>query len=192
MRHSSEVWDRGVSIDSLDAACRFVESVWSEEHTPPSRIHGRGVQPDDQSGSPVWSKAFARYMFAHPDEVDIVSQGEADGAVVHRTGPDKYLYRYPLWRALRLLGRREHDRWTKGVPRRPFHPPVVAVLLAMSSASFDPRAVILRYADGTRVPLDMAELFCIGAARKLRGVYTETFVEWTAKSESQQKADDAA
>jgi hypothetical protein len=35
----------------------------------------------------------------------------------------------------------------------------------------------------------MAELFVIGAARKLRSVYAIEAVDWTAKSESQKTAE---
>lgn len=186
MKHATEVWDRGFSIDSMKAACQFVESVWADERVPPVRLHGRGPQPRDLSGAPRWSGQFSAYVFASPDEVQVVVSTDRG---VH---DDRHFYRYPLWRALSILERRDHDRWTKGVPRRPFHPSVVAVLAAMDAYDFDPNRIQLRYADGTRVPPDMAELFVIGAARKLRGCYQEEYVEWTAKSDSQKTAEDAA
>lgn len=186
MSHSTEVWDRGFSIDSMKTACQFVESVWNDERVPPVRLHGRGPQPRDLSGAPRWSRGFAAYVFANPDEVQTVVS--KDRGVVD----ERHFYRYPLWRSLSLLGRRDHDRWTKGVPRRPFHPSVTAVLYAMAHARFVADAVRLRYRDGTRVPSDMAEIFAIGAARKLRGCYQEEYVEWIAKSESQQAAENVA
>jgi hypothetical protein len=182
----TDPWDRGFSIDSLANACIFVETVWNEERVPPSRLHGRGPQPRDLSGAPKWSGQFSQYIFANPSEVQEVTTTERG---VHDT---RHFYRYPLWRALSLLERRDHDRWTKGVPRRPFHPTPVSVLRAMAKDDFRPDRVRLRYADGTRIPADMVELFCIGAARKLRGTYQEEFVEWVDKSASQQDAETAA
>jgi hypothetical protein len=182
----TDPWSRGFQIDSLAAACQFVETIWNEEHVPPSRLHGRGPQPRDLSGAPKWSGQFSSYIFANPNEVEAVTSTERG---VHDT---RWQYRYPLWRALTLLGRRDHDRWTRGVPRRPFHPTPVSVLRAMAMDGFDPKRVHFRYADGTRVPSDMGELFAIGAARKLRGVYAEGYVEWVGKSDAQQKAEDAA
>lgn len=181
-----EPWSRAFSIDSIANACIFVESIWNDERTAPVRIHSRGVQPRDLSGSPKWSAGFARHIFANPNELEDVTS--TDRGVVDT----KTFYRYPLWRALTLLDRREHDRWTKGVPRRPFHPSPVNVLRGMAEANFDPTRVRLTYGDGTRVPADMGELFAIGAARKLRGVYTETWVEWTTKSDAQKAAEAAA
>lgn len=183
---SRHEWDRGFSIDSADAACRFVESIWNDERTIPARLHQRGPQPRDLSGAPKWSHAFSAYVFASPDEVQVVVSTERG---VH---DERHFYRYPLWRALAVLDRRDHDRWAKGVPRRPFHPTVTSVLRSMASFGFDPKRVRLRYSDGTRVPADMVELFIIGAARKLRGCYQEEYVEWTAKSDAQKSAEDAA
>jgi hypothetical protein len=183
----SELWDRSFSIDSLDAACRFVATVWHhDERVVPSRLHEHEPQPRDLSGAPAWTHTFARYVFASPDEVETVVSTDRG---VH---DERHYYRYPLWRSLKLLERREHDRWTKGVPRRPFHPTPASVLRAMAKADFQAELVRLRYSDGTRVPADMAELFAIGAARKLRGVYTETYVSWVDKSDSQKDAEDAA
>jgi hypothetical protein len=182
-RHATEVWDRGFKIDSLEAACRFVESVWNDERVPPVRLHNRGPQPRDLSGSPRWSGAFNRYIFASPSDVDtIVSK---DRGVVD----ERHFYRYPLWRALSILTRRDHDTWTKGVPRRPFHPSPVAVLCAMAVYDFDSTRVTMRYSDMSVIPRDMLELFAIGAARKLRGTYQEEYVEWVAKSDAQQAAE---
>jgi hypothetical protein len=181
-----QAWDKGFSIDSLAAACTFVESVWSEERATPTRLHSRGVQPRDLSGSPRWSNQFSHYVFASPDE--IVDETSTDRGVVDT----RTFYRYPLWRALSLLERRDHDRWTKGVPRRPFHPTPVSVLRALALANFDPKRVGLRYSDGTRIPPDMAELFAVGAARKLRSVYVETYVGWVEKSDSQKSAEGEA
>jgi hypothetical protein len=182
----TDPWSRAFQIDSMSAACQFVETIWNEEHVPPSRLHGRGPQPRDLSGAPKWSGQFSSYIFANPNEVEAVTSTERG---VHDT---RWQYRYPLWRALSLLGRRDHDRWTRGVPRRPFHPTPVSVLRAMAAGHFDPNRVHLRYTDGTRVPADMGELFAIGAARKLRGVYAEGYVEWVGKSDSQKAAEDAA
>lgn len=182
-RHATEVWDRGFSIDSMRTACQFVETVWSDERIPPIRLHGRGPQPRDLSGSPRWSPQFATYIYAGPDEVQVVTSTER-GVI-----DERHFYRYPLWRALSILDRRDHDRWTKGVPRRPFHPSVVTVLQAMAEVGFDSARVRLRYQDGTRVPDDMAELFVIGAARKLRGTYQEEYIEWIAKSDAQRSAE---
>jgi hypothetical protein len=185
-RHATDVWDKGFRIDSMEAACRFVQSVWGEERVPPVRLHSRGPQPRDLSGSPMWSRPFSTYIFASPSDVQTIRTTER-GVV-----DERHFYRYPLYRALTLLARRDHDRWTKGVPRRPFHPSPVVVLQAMADALFQGKNLTLHYRDGTRVPADMAELFAIGAALKLRSVYAEEYVEWTAKSDSQKAADDAA
>jgi hypothetical protein len=182
----TDPWSRAFQIDSMSAACQFVETIWNEEHVPPSRLHGRGPQPRDLSGAPKWSGQFSSYIFANPNEVEAVTSTERG---VHDT---RWQYRYPLWHALQVIDRKPNDQWTKGVPRRPFHPTPVSVLRAMALDNFDPAKVRLRFADGSRVPADMAELFCIGAARKLRGTYTETYVSWVARSESQQNADNAA
>jgi hypothetical protein len=207
----TDPWSRGFQIDSLAAACQFVETIWNEEHVPPMRVHGRGVdrfrpgdirrhgeaveryglpsrEQDPGGGSRLGtpdSSPLMNYVGANPNEVEAVTSTERG---VHDT---RWQYRYPLWRALSLLGRRDHDRWTRGVPRRPFHPTPVSVLRAMALDNFDPKRVHFRYADGTRVPADMGELFAIGAARKLRGVYAEGYVEWVGKSDAQQKAEDA-
>jgi len=182
----TDPWDRGYRIDSTTAACRFVETVWADERVPPARLHSRGPQPRDLSGSPRWSPQFSSYIYASPSEVETVTTTD-QGVTV-----DRHYYRYPLWRATELLGRRDHDRWTKGVPRRPFHPSVVSVLRAMAQAAFMAERVRLRYSDGTRVSSDMAELFCMGAARKLRGVYQVEYVEWVSKSDAQQNAEGVA
>jgi len=181
---TAEPWDRSFSIDSLAAACRFVESVWADERVPPVRLHGRGPQPRDLSGAPRWSHGFSQYVFASPDETHRVTTTER--GVTDSTE----FYRYPFWRALSILARREHDRWTKDVPRRPFHPSPVAVLCAIAVADFDAARLTMRYSDMTPIPRDMLELFAIGAARKLRGVYQETFVSWVDKSASQRAAED--
>ena len=183
----TDVWARGFRIDSRQAACDFLESIWNEERQPPVRIHERGPQPRDLSGSPKWSARFNQYIFANPDEVETVRT--TDRGVVD----ERHYYRYPLWRALQLIERRDHDRWTKDVARRPFHPPPVNVLYAMAAAAFEPSRVRLVYGDGTRVPDEMADLFCIGAVRKIRGCYAETYIPAYEKSESQRLADgDAA
>jgi hypothetical protein len=179
---TTEVWDRGFRIDSRHAACEFLESIWNEERQAPVRIHERGPQPRDLSGSPKWSSAFNQYIFASPNEVQTVRT--TDRGVVD----ERHYYRYPLWRALQLIGRRDHDRWTKDVPRRPFHPRPENVLHAMAAAAFEPRRVRLVYGDGTAVSDEMADLFCIGAVRKIRGLYQEEYIEWTARSESDRNA----
>jgi hypothetical protein len=179
-------WSRSFTIDSLAAACAYVETVWhDDERVVPSRLHQRGPQPRDLSGSPRWAHAFAKFIFASPDETEEVLSGHDE------YGEPRYHeeYRYPLYRALSLLARRQHDRWTKDSTRRPFHPSVVSVLRAMAKADFRPELVRLRYSDGTRVPPDLAELFCVGAARKLRGCYVETYVSWVDKSASQRAAE---
>ena len=182
-RHATELWEKSFSIDSLEKACAWVESVWADERVPPVRLHGRGPQPRDLSGSPRLSPQFARYLFASPDETHLVTSTE-------RGVTDQVeFYRYPLWRALSILTRREHDRWTKGVPRRPFHPTPFAVLCAMAVADFEPARMHMRYTDMSPIPRDMLELFAIGAARKLRGLYQETYVSWVDKSASQQTAE---
>ncbi len=182
----TDVWSRGFKIDSRQAACDFLESIWNDDRQPPVRIHERGPQPRDLSGSPKWSGAFNAYIYASPNEVQVIRS--TDRGVVD----EHHYYRYPLWRALTLIGRRDHDRWTKDVPRRPFHPPPVNVLYAMAAAGFEPSRVRLVYGDGTAVPDEMADLFCIGAVRKIRGVYVETYIPWVDRSESQRAADDAA
>jgi hypothetical protein len=183
-----DIWSQHFTINSTSAACEFVEALWAEDHVPPARLHGRGVGPGDLSGAPEWSSPFRRYLYSTPNETMVVINGYADGGVIHRAGPDQVHFRYPLWRALSILGRQKHDRWTRDVPRRPFHPAPVSVLLAMAGARFDPDRLMLRYSDGSRVPDEMVELFAIGAARKLRSVYQETTVGWVDRSESQQNA----
>jgi hypothetical protein len=182
----TDVWDRGYRLDSLAAACRFVESVWHDERIPPLRLHGRGPQPRDLSGAPRWSAQFSEYILGSPNDVETVTT-TSEGVQSTR-----YYYRYPLTRALSILDRRDHDRWTKDVPRQPFHPSVVSVLRAMAQADFMAERVRLRYGDGTRVSADMAELFCIGAGRKLRGIYAVEYIDWPSKSDSQQNAEAGA
>jgi hypothetical protein len=173
-------------IHNAKSACAFVESIWREDREPPLRIHERLI---DAGGGPRFTGAFYQYVDFDPFAKDVALQGyeEVESGRYIRTGRDRYFYRYPLSRALHMLTTRQHDRWTKGVPRRPFHPSPCEVIMAMAACHFT--TPVLRYTDGTRVPDDMAELFIVGAARKLRSVYAIEAVDWTAKSESQKTAE---
>ena len=67
---------RREGLATLEEAVLWVEKHWSEQPTPPIRIHQQGVEPESQLGAPRVAAVFWRYLTVQGDAMESVSVTE--------------------------------------------------------------------------------------------------------------------
>ena len=167
--------------------------AWLKEHqddrTVPAKLHYIETENHGELGSPRFTPAFLRYLYARSNDVDPDSEIPVDcpdtawncptcsGAGFYTVIRERY--RYPMWRAMFRLQR---------IPaRRPGHPsPAVCVAALLEARDWREACVLLR------LNRDAGEALLLMAVRSLHGLYELGPVprqpKWTELSESAQHA----
>lgn len=164
-------------LPTLPDAVEWLAGVWSPR-TWPTRLHLR----EHEGWGLYYSAGFASHLAARPDDVFYPEDGCLHpnlypGADHHlcpdcsgcgRTTASYQEYRYPMWRALTRLRRRHNLSY------------IVVMTL-----------VINGYRTGDLVTLGIGEGIQLRAVRRLYAFYQRAPVPvpWTAKSDSQQRAE---
>lgn len=200
----------GVSeLRDLHDALAWLERHWTGR-IPPTRLHGRGVEPESALGSPELADAFRRYLEQRPGDVitEAVSETcyhprlprnermsacpDCDGLGVKEA--HRIRYRDPMWRAVSRLATQQARPGQAGWAQI-----VVALVLSAYRPAVAARLIGSQVVAGsvTWTRPDFYEPMFTLAIRKLHHAYAQAPIAmpkptWVDKSDSQRAAEEAA
>lgn len=188
-----------MTLSAYGSAVAWLAPIWYERDLP-LRLHVHDVEPDSRLGSPKLAPAFEAYLDAGAFDVVTVSETRECRHLSLAAGADPWTcrdcagsgwyeatrahYRDPLRAALENL-RRRPGPWPRGLV------PPATLVVELAGAGFDVPTVALA------LVVREAELasYATIAIERLRGRYRTapvTRVAWTAKSDAQRAAEEAA